>query len=168
MDMPWIVAGKKYVGLREIPGPRHDSTIVMWLKKLNAWWTDDETPWCGVFVAHCMQSCNLKTPKYWMRAKDWNEGWGVKLKNPIVGCVVVFERKGGGHVGFVLGETSDDRLVVLGGNQSNMVNIAKFDKSRVVGYYWPGDYKSSEAYNYSLRATLPTLAVNGGLSTNEA
>ena len=47
----WLKIARSYEGLKEIPGPRHNQTIIRWLGKLKAWWSDDETPWCGVFVA---------------------------------------------------------------------------------------------------------------------
>ena len=94
--------GEYFKGVTEIPGPRHNSKILGWLQKLRAWWADDETPWCGVFVAHCMQESGLPLPRFWMRATDWLN-WGAKLAAPVAGCVVVFQRPGGGHVGFVTG-----------------------------------------------------------------
>ncbi len=53
------------------------------------------------------------------------------------GCVVVFERAGGGHVGLVVGETAGGRLLVLGGNQGDAVSVAAFQRERVVAYRWP-------------------------------
>ena len=85
----WIAEAKKYIGLAEIAGPKHNSTIVGWLDSLRAWWHDDETPWCGVFVAHCMQACGFELPKYWMRAKDWLN-WGMDIPRAVPGCVVRF------------------------------------------------------------------------------
>jgi uncharacterized protein (TIGR02594 family) len=117
---------------------------------------------CGTYVAHCFRVSNLKIPKFWMRAKDWSNGWGIRLDKAMPGCVVVFERQGGGHVGFFLGVTKSDELVVLGGNQSNMVNIAKFSKERLIGYYWPKDYPNF------INTPIPTLVVSGSLSVNEA
>ena len=67
--------------------------IQSWLHKLQAWWVDDETPWCGVFVAACMDTIGFKLPKFWMRAKSWAE-WGTRLTAPAPGCIVVFERQG--------------------------------------------------------------------------
>lgn len=137
---PWYIEAKKHVGLKEIPGIKHNSTILSWLKSLKALWSDDETPWCGVYTAHCLKSVGIEPPKFWMRALAYNEEWGVRLNNPIEGCIVTFNRKGGGHVGFVAGTNKDGQLIVLGGNQNNMVNYASFDKGRVVGYYLPKGY----------------------------
>lgn len=159
----WIVEARKHIGVAEIAGPRHNSRITGWLDGLRAWWKDDETPWCGVYVAHCIKSAGLPLPKYWMRAKDWLN-WGVSIPAPVPGCVVVFDREGGGHVGFVIGKDKAGNLMVLGGNQRNAVNVAPFALSRNPRYRWPAGVKLPGA----LAMVLPVLASNGQLSKNEA
>lgn len=136
---PWIDIAQRYLGTREIPGPRHEPRIQAWLRQLAAWWTDDETPWCGVFLAAVLQDAGIKLPQHWYRARAWLD-WGIALSAPAVGCVVVLERGPRyGHVGFVVGRDAADRLLVLGGNQGNAVTIAAFPRSRVLGYRWPSD-----------------------------
>lgn len=158
-----MVEAKKYVGLKEIPGPKHNSTILKWLKELKAWWSDDETAWCGVYTAKCFQACGLAIPKYYMRAKAWSDGWGIKIDKPIPGCVVVFDREGGGHVAFVAGINSKGNLICLGGNQGNMVKYSPFSIDRVVGYFVPKDYPN---INYTEK--LAVINNTETLSTNEA
>jgi cell wall-associated NlpC family hydrolase len=48
------------------------------------------------------------------------------------GDVLTFRRNGGGHVGIYVGE-DDVCYHVLGGNQSNMVNITRIEKKRCAG-----------------------------------
>lgn len=132
----WLVYGRQFIGLREIPGTVNNPKIIEWLIKLKAWWREDETPWCGTFCAACISESGLPLPKHWYRASDWLN-WGVSLAAPELGCVVVFSRKGGGHVGFVVGEDQNGSLMVLGGNQSNRCSIAPFDRQRAIGYRWP-------------------------------
>lgn len=135
-DPIWLTAARKYLGLDEDAGKATDPTISRWLKTLKAWWTDDETPWCGTYVAAAFTDVGITPVKHWYRAKAWLE-WGQKLADPILGCVVIFERTGGGHVGFVVGVDKTGRLLVLGGNQGNKVSIAPFERTRVLGYRWP-------------------------------
>lgn len=160
-EPPWLTEARRHIGVAEIKGPKHNSRIVGWLENLRAWWKDDETPWCGVFVAHCVKSAGYELPKHWMRAKDWLN-WGRTLSNPRIGCIVVFEREGGGHVGLVVGKDKAGNIMVLGGNQGDAVNIRPFAASRVAGYRWPmGAY-------LPIAEALPLLASDGKLSTNEA
>jgi uncharacterized protein (TIGR02594 family) len=165
-DPAWLAQARKYVGMNEVPGKTTASFISKWLRQLNAWWSDDETPWCGVFVAGCLTDVGYPRPTNWFRARAYLN-YGTPLTKPRVGCIAVFHgglsRPGAGHVGFVVGEDEHGRLMVLGGNQGNAVSIAPFSRSRVLGYRWP------EADAPSTRSTLPLLASNGAVSSdNEA
>lgn len=136
-DMRWMAEAKKLMGTREIPGPKHNPWITAGWKRLGAgWFTDDETPWCGLFVAHCIEAAGLSFPKLFPRAKEWAK-WGKPCK-PTVGAVVVFGRDGGGHVGFLFGESATN-FYVLGGNQSNAVNIMPIAKARLLAIRWPNE-----------------------------
>jgi uncharacterized protein (TIGR02594 family) len=134
----WIIEAEKHIGLKEIKGPDHAPKIIQWLIKLKAWWKDDETPWCGVFVAACLKETGIAIPKHWYRAKAYLD-WGREIRVPCYGCIAIFERQGGGHVGFVVGIDQFDRLLVLGGNQGNQVSVAPFDLHRATGYRMPAN-----------------------------
>ena len=155
----WLKIARSYDGLKEIPGPRHNQTIIRWLVKLRAWWSDDETPWCGVFVAHCMQKSSLPFPKLYMRAKAWSDYGSLLRRDRLApGAILVFDRAGGGHVGLYLGEDAGF-YYVLGGNQSNAVNVMKLGKSRLVASRWP---KGEPVIG------KPVYLNGGSVSTNEA
>jgi len=155
----WLKIARSYDGLKEIPGPRHNQTIIRWLGKLNAWWSDDETPWCGVFVARCMQESNLSYPKFYMRAKAWADYGSLLRRDRLApGAILVFDRAGGGHVGFYVGEDAG-HYFVLGGNQGNAVNVMKLGKSRLVASRWP---KGEPVIG------KPVYMNGGSVSTNEA
>jgi len=155
----WLKIARSYEGLKEIPGPRHNQTIIRWLGKLKAWWSDDETPWCGVFVAHCMQEANLPYPKFYMRAKAWSDYGSLLRRDRLApGAILVFDRAGGGHVGFYVGEDAG-HYFVLGGNQANAVNVMKLGKSRLVASRWP---KGEPVIG------KPVYMNGGSVSTNEA
>lgn len=160
-ELPWIAAARKYIGVKETPGPASTPVIVGWLNKLKAWWSDDSVPWCGVFVANCLREADIMPPKEWMRATEYLSML-VKLDRPAYGCIVVFTRKGGGHVGFVVGRDKAGNLMVLGGNQGDAVNIKPFARDRVAGFRWPSRLPDPGRYN------LPVLDSDGKLSENEA
>lgn len=165
IDPAWYTEARKWVGLKEYPGSKHNPTIIGWAKrlgnKLGIVVKDDETPWCGTFVAHCIDTAGLKTAPIAVRAKAWAT-WGRQLDAPRLGAVLVFTRDGGGHVGFYAGETAT-HYWVLGGNQSNSVSETMIAKDRLTagGMRWP------------LEAALPPAKVvkrlaSGKVSTNEA
>jgi uncharacterized protein (TIGR02594 family) len=134
--MKWIDEAKKYIGEQEIKGPKHNPLIVQWWKDIKRGGIkDDETPWCAAFVGAMLEHVGIQSTRF-ESAKSYLT-WGEKLDKPIPGCIVVFTRDGGGHVGFVMGQTRGGSLVVLGGNQSDAVNYKAFSRQRVSGYRWP-------------------------------
>jgi uncharacterized protein (TIGR02594 family) len=159
----WMAAARKYLGVAEIPGKRHNPTIVRWLRELRGWWSDDEQPWCGTFVGAVLREAGLPIARHWYRARDWLN-WGVPIHKPAPGCVVVYERGGGGHVGFVVGETPSGRLLTLGGNQGNRVSVAPFERIRVLGYRWPADHYAELAE----AGPLPVIDSRAPSSSREA
>lgn len=136
-DPNWLGIARKYVGTREIPGPKHNATITGWLRRLKSWIKDDETPWCGTFVAAVMQEAGLPYAENYFRAKAWAD-YGSRLQTHLLapGAILVFARDGGGHVGFYVGEDANF-YHVLGGNQSNSVNTTRIAKSRLIASRWP-------------------------------
>jgi len=136
MEPRWLTEARKYIGTKEIPGVKHESLIVSWWKAIKRGGIkSDEVPWCAAFVGAMLESVGIQSSRF-ESAKSYLS-WGVPLEEPQVGCVVVFTRDGGGHVGFVVGRDKYNRLIVLGGNQGNAVTIAAFSRDRVSGYRWP-------------------------------
>jgi len=136
-DPAWIAIARDKIGQREIKGPKHNSWIAKGWKRLGAgWYNDDETPWCGFFVADCLDLAGLAYPKNFPSAasfKDYGTACPAQL-----GAIGVKARKGGNHVFFIVGETPDKLFYkALGGNQSNMVNIVDIRKDQVDAIRWP-------------------------------
>mgnify|MGYP000653225738 CR=1 FL=1 len=136
---PWLDRAYRFRGLREIPGPKNHKTIMEWIHRLGGWFKDDETPWCGTFVAHCLQHAGLAFPKHWYRALVYESyGTAEPLADIPYGAICGKGRSGGGHVFFAVAQSPDGRTIYgLGGNQNNMVNIAPFRRSDVRFARWP-------------------------------
>ena len=136
MKPVWLTEAEKYIGVREIPGARHESKILGWWKAIRRGGIkSDEVPWCAAFVGGCLEAVGIVSSRY-ESAKSYLT-WGIALSYPVPGCIVVFIRTGGGHVVFVAGTEEKGRLMVLGGNQGDKVSVAPFDRARVTGYRWP-------------------------------
>lgn len=160
VSTPWIDEARRHIGTSEVSGPEHNPQILAWWKAIKRGGIQsDEVPWCAAFVGGCLETAGIVSTRF-ESAKSYLT-WGQGLNKPAYGCVVVFERQGGGHVGFVVGQDDNGRLLVLGGNQNNSVNITPFDKARVAGYRWPKGWPLSEE-------DLPLTATNAESSTNEA
>lgn len=161
MSAKWVNEAKKFMGLKEIKGEEDASEIVkFWADIKNSGIKDDETPWCAAFVGACLERSGLKSTCSGGSQSYLN--WGEVLVEPIKDCIVIFKRNGGGHIGFVVGKDARGNIMVLGGNQSDAVNIKAFNPARVVGYRFPSGIARSP------HSELPILASNGELSVNEA
>ncbi len=176
-ELNWIKIAREYVGTKEIKGVKHNPIVLeLWRlafeatkQPIPAVFKNDETAWCGGFVGGVLARAGLgrHIPKSFPMARAWLTA-GTKLNNPAYGCVVVFWRgspKGAsGHVGFCVGQDKAGNLMVLGGNQSDAVNIKPFSRSRVLGYRWCG----TQSLPNTSRFALPVLASDGRVSKNEA
>lgn len=135
---PWVVIARDFVGLHETKGAEHNPEILrMWQDIKRGGIKDDETPWCAAFAGAMLERAGVRSSRF-ESAKSYLT-WGVRLDGPAPGCIVVFSRDGGGHVGFVVGQDTDGNLLVLGGNQGDQVSVKTFPRSRVTGYRWPVD-----------------------------
>jgi len=141
IEPAWLKAARAHLGTREIPGPTHNNKLISLLNTASRWngviWRDDEMPWCGGFVAACLVEVGIDPVKIAARASSW-AAWGANLRPDRLapGAILVFQRKGGGHVGFYVGE--DARYYhVLGGNQGNAVNVTRLAKNRLSASRWP-------------------------------
>lgn len=136
MLLRWIEMARKHIGVTEVKGATHNPVIVQFWKDIRRGGIqDDETPWCAAFVGAMLERCGIQSSRF-ESAKSYLS-WGEQLDRPVYGCVVVFSRDGGGHVGFVVGKDKAGNLLVLGGNQGDAVNVKAFPLSRVTGYRWP-------------------------------
>ena len=129
-----LVNALRLTGVKEVVGPKHNEIIIGWAKELGIGniYTNDEIPWCGLFMAwvcHISKLSMNMTARESLWALNWNR-FGIRVEVAMLGDVLTFKRKSGGHVGIYVGE--DDLCYhVLGGNQSNMVNVTRIEKSRL-------------------------------------
>lgn len=159
-DPAWLVEALRYVGVKEIPGKRHHPKILEWWKKIRRGGIkSDEVPWCAAFTGAMLENVGIVSSRF-ESAKSYLD-WGIPLRTPVRGCIAVFTRTGGGHVGFVLADDGNGRILVVGGNQGDAVTIAPFEKSRVVSYRWP------KAVPVPTQP-LPVIGSTQKSSTNEA
>jgi uncharacterized protein (TIGR02594 family) len=150
--MPRDLVPNKYRWLLDEPGPRllteflrifgteedqtdrSNPTILQWARSINydKIYRDDAIPWCGLAMAYVAGQAGWDfAPRgnpLW--ALNW-ASWGDPTPTPMLADVLVFNRKGGGHVGVYVAE-DDTAFHVLGGNQDDAVNVRRVDKGRFV------------------------------------
>ncbi|MBS7563377.1 TIGR02594 family protein [Mucilaginibacter sp. Bleaf8] len=161
-----LLEALKHYGVLEKPGKGSNSTIMTWAKEVgvSGWYTDDDIPWCGLFVGICARRIGYPQPSAELLAAASWAHWGTPVSkgNECLADVLVFIRPGGGHVGFYVGENQDNFLV-YGGNQSNAVGFAWIAKTRMVACRRT-PWKIAQPSN----VRKVHLTFDGKLSTNEA
>jgi uncharacterized protein (TIGR02594 family) len=148
---PWLDIAESYIGLKEIKGVGHNPTILGWLrdfgKNIGRWGRSrDETPWCAVFVSHCLHAAGMQTTESALAASYVTYGRPSKF---IPGAVIVIKPKksgpdkstgsrAGNHTGFLLRVTKTHYYIVAG-NQGNRVSRKWFSKKRyqIKACRWP-------------------------------
>lgn len=167
---PIVEQALKFYGTQEKPGPGSNPTILNWAKSLGPKavginYTDDDTAWCGLFMAYCASQAGFVIPAIPVRARSWLY-FGQQVTNPGFGDVLVFDRQGGGHVTSYIAEDSVS-YHCLGGNQRNMVNIVPIEKNRLAGARRPL-YSNGSLIRIAGFGRVITVAKSGDLSHNEA
>lgn len=168
----WLVRARTYLGTAEIKGPQHNPKILHLLDEADGkddgktlqGIRDDETPWCASFVSGVLEESGITSAR-----TAWARGylkWGGELAGPAVGAIAVLERgPTSGHVAFIVGRDKHDNVLLLGGNQGDMVKISPFSMQRVIGIRWPKGVPAPATYRF---LNLPVLSSDGKLSANEA
>lgn len=140
---PWLTLARREAarGVREVPGSRDNASIVAYHAHTRGGGAPDETAWCASFVGWCLHESGYLSTR--SKSARSYEHYGRELDAPMAGCIVVLSRGSNprhGHVGFYVGAEEDGALSavrILGGNQSDAVNVKPYPLSRVVAYRWP-------------------------------
>jgi uncharacterized protein (TIGR02594 family) len=135
----WLEIAAKELGQKEILGrARNNQRIVEYHSVTTLKATEDEVPWCSSYVSWVLEQAGIESTK--SAAAMSYASYGARC-NPTLGAIAVirFENQGSGsgaHVGF-LWYTDKDKLIILGGNQNNEVNLTSFRRDRLISYRWP-------------------------------
>jgi uncharacterized protein (TIGR02594 family) len=138
---------RNWLGEKEVKGKGINPRFKKAFQKVGTWVTDDDTPWCGIMVAVFLQEAGYTFVKGFERALNWAT-YG-EATNKQVGAIVVFSRKGGGHVGIIVDISKDgNTLYVAGGNQDDAVTIRAFS----INKYPPVAYRKPKGADLSAMA----------------
>lgn len=143
IEMTAFDMAQRFIGVKEVPGDRSNPAVLAMLKLDDDWPEGDDVPWCSAFANYVTWLLRLPRSKSLM-ARSWLKVGRAVNEEPEVGFDVVILKRGGGsqpgadvtdapgHVGFYAG-MENGKVLVLGGNQKDEVNIAAYPKSRVLG-----------------------------------
>jgi uncharacterized protein (TIGR02594 family) len=145
----WLALALEEEGVTEVPGGAASNPRILEYHaatELHA--REDGTSWCSSFVNWVFERLKMLRTRS-AHARDWLL-YGLRLKVPLYGCLVIFRRPGGGedpqdvtrgngHVAFFIREDLErpGRVVVFGGNQGDRVCFESKPEADVLGYRWP-------------------------------
>lgn len=143
MNITAFDLAKRFIGMKEVPGEMSNPQILAMLQIDEKWPKDDAVPWCSAFVNYIAWLLNLPRSKS-LGARSWlNIGQPIDIQDVQSGFDVVILKRGKalfpddeinapGHVGLFAG-LEGDNILLLGGNQSDAINITAFPVSKVIG-----------------------------------
>lgn len=126
----------KLYGLKEITGKDSNPEIIKMFDEIGfKWVADDSTAWCSAALNFVCKKLGYERSNQ-LNARSWLKMSIVVLK-PSIGDIVVFYRgdpKGWqGHVGLFI-NWDEKNIWVLGGNQSDSINITVYPRERLLGF----------------------------------
>ena len=134
--MSYYQLAKTFEGTKEIRGPKHNKVVLAFYADVGHSWVDnDEVAWCAAFVGAMLERSGMRSTRS-LAARSYLQ-WGnkVAVDDAKPGDIVVFKRGNSsweGHVAFFVRQTKAS-IYVLGGNQSNAVNVKAYPKSKLLG-----------------------------------
>jgi uncharacterized protein (TIGR02594 family) len=139
---PWMDIAKQEIGEAERPGRGEENQRIQEYHNSTRERNQSErAPWCSSFANWALAGANIKGMGSSV-ALSWYS-WGQTLSGPAYGSIAIFEREGGGHVGFVAGRNENGDIVILGGNQGNAVGYAAVGADVAIRYVYPAGYDPS-------------------------
>lgn len=137
----WMKHATSQIGVVEGAGAKNNPTVVgYYAESGNAGIKSDDVAWCAAFVGAMLKRAGIKGSGS-LAARSY-ETWGepVPKAAPLYGCIGVKKRVGGaawqGHVGYVVAANAT-HVWLLGGNQNDAVNIARFPRADFTAFRWP-------------------------------
>ncbi len=135
---------QRFIGVDEVSGNSSNPLVLAMLKLDQNWPEGDHVPWCSAFVNYVTWLLRLPRSKS-LRARSWlNVGSSISLDLASVGFDVVILKRGTGnqpgadvidapgHVG-LFGGVEGSKVLILGGNQSDSVNVSRYPANRILG-----------------------------------
>lgn len=131
----------KELGVHETPGSAATARIILYNAHTTLKATSDEIAWCSSFANFSTDIAGFPGT-HSAAARSWLD-WGIVLDAPVLGCIVIFDRKdpanpNAAHVAVCdHPDISNGIIRVVGGNQKNSVCVSRYSVNEVLGYRAP-------------------------------
>ena len=90
--------------------------------------------WCGAFMDLILRETGHKGGG---NLALGYAHYGHRVSGPAVGAIAVMGRRGGGHVGVVVGVDANGNPIIVSGNHNNTVAQSVYPRRRIVAYVEP-------------------------------
>jgi len=131
----FLKIGLPEIGVKEIPGKQHSPRVLEYFDRVgHGWVQDDETAWCAAYVGWVIEMAGGMSTRR-LNARSYLD-WGVPSRGQLGDVCVLWRVKPEspyGHVGFYITQR-EGSVYLLGGNQSNEVNIHPYPAHRILGF----------------------------------
>ena len=159
---PWMVFAIQDIGQSEVTGAGDNPRILEYRKmsKLHLAGDDGVVPWCAIFINAMLAKARVDGSGSAMARSFSTSKNFEKLAAPMVGCITVIGSSRGPASGHVFFYSAENGLLfqALGGNQDDSVNVAMFQKAKLVGHYWPkGQPKPPAPFDKPVKLARPLL-----------
>lgn len=132
-NMPWMDFARVELGVREVGNNGGER-----VNEYNATTGTANVAWCASFVEWTLQQSGMNgTGSAWAQSY---RNYGSDANGPKLGSIGVIRWPGGktGHVGYVVGVSADgSKVYLMGGNQSNRVNVQAYKRSDFIAFRSP-------------------------------
>jgi uncharacterized protein (TIGR02594 family) len=147
---PWLRIAHRWDGLAELDDAGELSPTVRDFFRVTRFpleLVNKRTSWCAAFACTVCELAGIPHP-HSARARDFLDSpHFVKLRAPVLGCLLIFERAVGGtvsetygHVGFCDREllyAQQDDVMCFGGNQDNRACSRRKKRAGLIACLWP-------------------------------
>ena len=169
MEQPaWLDEAWRENGVREVPGAASNPRILQFFAEVgHPDVARDEVAWCAAFLGACLERAGYASTRSLLARSYLN--WGLPIEALRIGAIAVLSRgddPGQGHVGFVVGVNARS-VMLLGGNQTDAVNVQSFDIGRLLGLRWPTARAALPAGNGVFDAALAHVLEMEGHWSND-
>jgi len=91
--------------------------------------------WCGCWarLQAGIKDASFNLAKHWLVLRHVAE----RGDAPVIGSWAVMGRRGGGHVGKVIGVDANGNPIVKSGNHNRRVGVGVYPRSRIIAYVEP-------------------------------
>jgi uncharacterized protein (TIGR02594 family) len=131
----WVTLGRKDIGFHEVGD---NQGIEQFIQQAKCGQLGD--PWCAIWANAKLEQSGIGGTRSASSQSFRHSPNFVALQRPAIGALAVFWRNsrtsGLGHIGFYMGETPT-QILVLGGNESDAVRQQFETRNQLIGYWWP-------------------------------